>query len=373
MDNNKYFFNLILIFFSTKWQCEPFMNTACNSLYKPWTYIDYLPFSIPQVFQTSQVLEDPPLHLPKLPKLPIATAGASAIVIERNVYVCGGFCPKVSSACVVQVYNLDRATWTKLPHPAPQFYSEAVAIKDELVLIGGREASSCTITNMVSTWSEQGWENDMPRMPTKRSRPGVATYSTYVVVAGGMAEDRKTLLSSIDVLDTTTRHWSTAANLQLPRPMYCMKIAVCGTHIYVASAAIKYDAATDTGTSSKSVLLLPVATLEKVCSTGHDSLSHLCTWTEITPTPNYCSALLQNVAAQALAVGGFNSSHQPTPDIVMYDPHSNKWLTVGQLLEPRAWSAVVSISRHSILVLGGLSNARNKKTLLRSAEVVSLP
>ena len=108
-------------------------------------------FSIPQVFQTSQLLEDQPaLHSVKLPDLPIATFFATALVILRNVYICGGVCPDVASAQIVQVYDLDKATWTKLP-PAPQYDNEAVAINNQLVLIGGLEASSGTITNMVST------------------------------------------------------------------------------------------------------------------------------------------------------------------------------------------------------------------------------
>ena len=118
----------------------------------------------------------------RLPDLPIATSSATALIIARNVYVCGGACPDVALACVVQVYDLDKASWTKLP-PAPQYKSEAAAINNQLVLIGGREASSRTITNMVSTWTGQGWQQDIPAMPTKRLRPGVTTYNTYLMVA----------------------------------------------------------------------------------------------------------------------------------------------------------------------------------------------
>ena len=174
--------------------------------------------SIPQVFQTSQLLEDQPtLHLVRLPDLPIAKSSATALVIARNVYVCGGVCGSVVPARVVQVYDLDKATWTKLP-PAPQYNSETAAINNQLVLIGGREASSGTITNMVSTWTGQGWQQDIPAMPTKRARPGVTTYNTYLMVAGGKAEDNQTILDSIDVLNTTTRQWYSPANLQLLWP-----------------------------------------------------------------------------------------------------------------------------------------------------------
>ena len=67
------------------------------------------------------------------------------------------------------------------------------------------------------------------------------TYNTYLMVAGGMAEDNQTLLGSIDVMDTTTRQWYTPANLQLPRPMYAMQITVSATHICVARPDIAYN------------------------------------------------------------------------------------------------------------------------------------
>ena len=322
--------------------------------------------SIPQVFQTSQLLEDYPTLLSvRLPDLPIATVNATAIVIARNVYVCGGGCPDVASAGVVQVYDLDKATWTKLP-PAPQYNSQAVAINNQLVLIGGFEALSRTISNMVSTWTGQGWQQDIPAMPTTRFRPGVTTYGTYVIVAGGLAEDKETLLNSIDVLHTTTLQWSTPANLQLSRPMYRMQITVSATHICVASAGITYDATTNTSTSSKSVWQLPVSTLTKVLM-GEDHSPH--DWEEIAPTPHYSSVLLQHTA-HPLAVGGQDSG-KPTPNIIMFDSRSNKWSTVGQLLEPRTRCTVVGLSRYSFLVCGGASDPIDRNTRLSSIEVVS--
>ncbi len=295
----------------------------------------------------------------------------TALVIAKNVYVCGGVCPDATSERVVQVYDLDKETWTKLP-PALQYHSEAAAINNQLVLIGGREASSGTITNMVSTWTGQDWQQDIPAMPTKRVRPGVTTYNRYLMVAGGMAEDNQTLLGSIDVMDTTTRQWYTLANLQLPRPLYCMKITVSATHICVASAVIAFDADKNKVTPSKNVWELPVSTLSKVL-VGEDSGPHQ--WTEIAQTPHCCSALLQDTA-HPLAVGGRDDSGKPTADITVYDRRSNKWSTVGQLQEPRVGCTAVSLSRRSFLVCDGRIESKvdpsDIKTPLSSVEVVSV-
>ena len=180
-----------------------------------------------------------------------------------------------------------------------------------------------------------------------------------------MAEDNQTLLGSIDVMDTTTRQWYTPVNLQLPQPMYTMQITVSATHICVASAGITYNATTSTGTSTNSVWQLPVSTLSKVL-VGEDSGPHQ--WTEIAPTPHYRSALLQDTV-HPLAVGG-DVSLKSTTDIAVYDRHSNKWSTVGQLQEPRTVCIAVSLSRRSFLVCGGLSDPRDGNTLLSSVEVV---
>ena len=303
----------------------------------------------------------------RLPDLPIATVNATAIVIGRNVYVSGGMYLNASLACIVQVYNIDKATWTQLP-PAPQYHSEAAAIDNVLVLIAGREASSNTITNMVSSWSGQVWEQNIPALPTKRVRPGVMTYGTYVIVAGGKAEDKKTLLSSIDILDTTTRQWRSPANLQLPRPMFGIQMTVCATHMYVFSAA-RYGVTNETYTTSRSVWQLPVNTLVKVIENEDRSPLQ---WAGTAPTLFYTSALLQHTA-HPLAVGGDDDSYKPAPNIAVYDPRSNKWSTVGQLLEPRVRCTVVSLSRDTFMVCGGCSDARNPlSTLLNTVELVHM-
>ena len=269
----------------------------------------------------------------------------------------------------MQVYDLDRATWTKLP-PSPQYWCEAAAVNNELVLIGGVDSLLHTITNMVSTWTEQGWQQKLQALPTRRLRPGVVTYGTYLIVAGGKAEDNQTLLSSIDVLDTTTQQWQTPANLQLPRPMYEVEITMCATDMYVGCAHVAYNATTNTYQSSKSAWQLQVNTLAEVLTQEDNNLLQ---WTEIPPTPSYGSALLQHTA-HPLAIGGRDSSYNSTSNIAIYNFRSNKWSTVGQLLQPRVRCSVVGLTKCSFLVLGGRSDVADQNTLglLCSAEMVTV-
>ena len=236
----------------------------------------------------------------RLTDLAIPTCDASAVRINDHIYVCGGLCDSVDLARQVQVYDVNHNVWSTLPH-SPQYDCQGLAINNKLVLIGGREAASKGITNLVSTWTGQEWQQDLPLMPTKRLRPGVTTYHTFVVVAGGRAEDNQTLLSSIDILNITTRQWWTPANLKLSQPMYVMQCTISSAHLSVASACISYDVASGTDTTVKDVWQLPVTALEKVLFPGDDVTPHQ--WTNVAPTPYFNSAILQDTAHIA-AVGG---------------------------------------------------------------------
>ena len=142
----------------------------------------------------------------KLPDLPVPTSEASAVMVNKHIYVCRGFCPDVDLAHQVQVYDVSHRVWRTLPR-SMQYYSQGVTINNKLVLISGREAACGRITNLVSTWTGQGWQQDLPPMPTKRTKPGVTTYHTFVVLAGGLGEDGQSIHSSIDVLNITTCQW----------------------------------------------------------------------------------------------------------------------------------------------------------------------
>ena len=323
-----------------------------------------------KAFLTAPLLHDGlTLHSEELADLPIPTACATAVIIGRKVYVCGGRCSDVESSRRVFVYKLDERTWSILPGLAPQYKCQAVAVDNQLVLSGGWEPSPSNkdqITNLVSTWTGQHWQQVIPEMPTKRYRHSVVAHGSIVAVAGGRAEDNRTLLSSIDVLDTTTRQWYTPANLQLPRPMYAMTLTANSLHVNVAAARIDDPSSSDTKTPSKRAWQLPMSALTMVPTTEDHSLPQ---WTEIKPTPNFDSAVLQG-APHFLAIGGDDDSDQATTHVAVCS--RSQWSTVGQLLVPRARCAIVSISTSSILVCGGYSDTRDKSSLLSSVELLTV-
>ena len=288
-------------------------------------------------------------------------------MIDEHIYICGGVGGGIAMERQIQVYSINHNTWSTLP-PSPQYYSQAASIKGQLVLIGGREPSSRTVTNLMSTWNGHIWCQELPPMPTRRNGPGVTTYQNLVLVAGGWDEDGQTLLSSIAILNITTLQWSTPVHFTLPRPMFDMQFTISSAHLYVASARITFDVATITHTTTKTVWQLPLTALENALTTESDSMSHH--WTEIAPTPYYSPVLLQDTA-HVVAVGGDDESYTPTSDMFVYDPNNDKWSKVGQLGVPRICGAVVSLSSTSFIVCGGCTDTRDpRNTRLTSVEIV---
>ena len=330
-----------------------------------------------KVLQTAPLVHDSlTLDLDSQPDLPILAACATAVIIGRKVYVCGGRCDSVELGRQVHVYCLKEKTWTTLSERAPQYRCEAIEINNQLVLIGGRDPTR-NITNMVSTLTGQGWEQHIPVMPTKRLRPGVIKYNKYVIAAGGMSEHNQILLSSIDILDTVTMQWWTPANFQLPIPMYALDIAVCSSGMYVAAAIIDYDKTNNEKKSSNDAWQLPVGVLEEVLSEKKKKNSpQQYEWVKIAPTPYNHSTLVMKTSPHPVAIGGAvqeeRSGCNSTDNISVYNPNCDKWSTVGQLQVSRARCAAVAVSRSSILVCGGYRDtAKDPQPRMRSVELLS--
>ena len=302
------------------------------------------------------------LHSVKMADLPIPIAGGTAVPIGRNVYLAGGGAPDARSSRIVQVYNIATGKWSTLP-PAPQYYSEAIALNNNLVLIGGWESSTEKTTNMVSTWlvEEEKWTQTIPPMSTRRVRPGLLLLKNYLFVLGGRGEDDKTLLDSFEVLNVEENKWSSGRGL-LPQPLYCLKLGVFGDAVILTSAFI--GTTTPTAKSWK----IPIRVLEDSVT---NSSSQPIQWTLIADAPYFQSSLLTN-SKQPVLVGGHRGG-QPTKDIYLYMPDC--WEIVSHLSEPRIRPGVVAISDTSFLVFGGYTDPQHvhdpHQSLLKTVELIT--
>ena len=311
----------------------------------------------------SDKMDQSNLHSVKMADLPIPTTNATAVLIGRNVYIAGGVAPDVRSAQIVQVYNIDTGKWSTLP-PAPQYDYEAIAINNNLVLIGGKESSTRKITNMVSTWlvEEETWTQTIPPKSTRRFRPGVFLLKNYLFVFGGRGEDGKTLLDSFEVLNIEENQWSSGRGL-LPQPLINLKLGVFGDAVVLTSA--RNSTTTSTIMTTTKVWKIPVRVLEDSVT---NPSSQPIQWTPIANAPYYRSSLLTN-SKHPVLVGG-ERGDQSTKDISLYTP--DHWKIVGHLSEPRIGPTVVAISDTSFMVFGGFTDPQNSlRSSLKSVELIT--
>ena len=92
-------------------QIKPYI-TVCAKLFSSYQLVALIT-CLPPLPRSSTLVNyaERPNHSllsTRWPDVPIATAGAVAIVIARIVYICGGGWRGVASACIVQAYGLDK-------------------------------------------------------------------------------------------------------------------------------------------------------------------------------------------------------------------------------------------------------------------------
>ena len=309
-----------------------------------------------QIFRSDLLLQDnSTLHSVKLPDLPIPTYHATATIIGNTLYVSGGVCPDVESGLLVQAYDINTGTWSTLP-PSPVYYSESAVINGRLTLIGGVDASTRNITNEVWSWHEEEkeWRKTIPPMPTERFRHGVVQSGNVVAVIGGLASDVKTVLDTVDILNTATLQWTTSHSLKLPIPMWGMKTATCDGHVYIACGA------EHSHSPIKRVLKFPLSILDQAVGEPHaQDNPPQCQWTEVEETPFNRSGLLPT-SHHPLVVGGRDRSYNPSSIISVFDSSVNKWSNVGHCSVACCRSCLLPVSCCSaFVVIGGHTDPKD--------------
>ena len=283
----------------------------------------------------------------QLPPLPIPTCRATAVVIGGKIYVSGGDCVDFEHDQLVQVYDTITAEWTTLP-PSLIYNSESTLVNGQLTLIGGRDASTGEITNSTITWDEEKkqWFPKVPPMPTKRYRPCIIHCNNLILVAGGRGSDDKTLLDSVDVFNMGTFQWTTSNSFKLPLPMWGMRASISCRYLYITSGS------NSTTTTTREAYKLPVEEVVDAVTKEQEV-----EWIRVQNTPNWSSGLVAD-SDHPIVVGGYKSG-EPTSDVSIYDPTTEKWSNVGQCVRPHLHSCAIAVSSSSFVVTGGRTDPKD--------------
>lgn len=152
---------------------------------------------------------------------------SDAVVDENKVYIRGG------DTQVIYAYDTLQCTWSELPYCMNDNYSIAV-INGLLTTIGGYRAISYSnqLFSLTGEGSSRRWTEKFPPMPTKRRWTTALRDEKFLIVVGGSGEKGMNLkLSTVEIMNTETFQWSTAANL--PEPLVNASAAICGNSIYL--------------------------------------------------------------------------------------------------------------------------------------------
>ena len=131
----------------------------------------------------------------------------------------------------VYAYTISTSSWSQLPD-SPTRNCPSVIINNLLTLVGGGHGG--TTTNQLFSLTGEGrgrrWTEKFPPMPTKRWGSTALCAGTALIVAGGNTKQISDL-KTVEVMNTETERWSTAADL--PQPLWQAPAAVCGDHVYL--------------------------------------------------------------------------------------------------------------------------------------------
>ena len=195
--------------------------------------------------------------------------------------------------------------WTKLPkNPTVGF--AFVVIGDLLTTVGGIES------NKLFTFTKGKWVEKFPPMLTNRWSPAAVCTGHSLVVAGGKDEHIQ-VLPTVEVMDTKTLQWFTAASLS--RGVSLASMTMCRDNFYLLHPGGANT--TDVYSCSLQALLQSCQAPRKASTSQEASI-----WKKITDLPVSESTAV-TLCDQLVSVGGGCVYH--------YDPLTSMWKTIGQL------------------------------------------
>ena len=243
-------------------------------------------------------------------------------------------------------------------------------VDNRLTIFGGKDSVTYEMLNKVTTYNSNTnrWYSCYPNMRNRRYFPGVVTYNNYAIVMGGQ-HSPATFYDSIEVLDYYHNHleWK-EVSVHLPLPMWNFKPTISSYNITIVGFSTNgsrdkryYQIAVEKITRSIPSLLHPLSYM-----TGFTQ------WKEL-PYPAHWETTTVPYTNPPVIVGGRESKHIPTSDVVLYDTTKNSWKKVGSLTSARNFIGAASIDTSTIIIISGCTDGSgiqaSKATSLAKVEI----
>ena len=258
---------------------------------------------------------------------------------------------------VAKVYSYTATSgWASLPDCL--YVGSGLAVIDHLLTaIGGNAGSELTnkLFSLTGEGSDKKWTEVFPPMQTERREMSALCTGTSLIVAGGIGF---VMLTTVEVMNTETQQWCTAA--ALPDTICNFSATICGDQIYMLGGQDK------SWNSTNSVYTCSLSALLQSCSSPSDKSG---VWSRVADCPakwSTCASLL----GQMLAIGGLGYGNKlATTAVFVYEPTTNSWTVISQMLYGRSLSLVAVLPGNQLMVVAGTDNDSNKTDTVQFASV----
>jgi N-acetylneuraminic acid mutarotase len=322
----------------------------------------HLLFFIAALSVSSTARTDEPAKLDlkwkKVTSSPFARVESPAAVIDKKLYLFGGFTDDLGASNQLDVYDPETDTWTRKKDMPTRLTHLNPAIDGKTIWLAGgfKGKHPGPVTDEVWKYdvAADSWSAGPP-LPERRAGGGLAILGRKLHYFGGYKADRDT--NSAD-------HWSLALDdgkawqreADLPDPRGHVAAAVLDGKLYALGGDHGHD---KTQIDVASCHRFDPATKK---------------WSEIASLPDARSHFESSTLiyqGRILIVGGrCNNSKPPrgvVNDLLQYDARANKWEVVGTLPENLLAPAAAIVSGRLVVIGGGLGNPRPLTAVTRVA------
>jgi serine/threonine protein kinase len=270
-----------------------------------------------------------------------------AVVDGNAVYV------MKSNTVNIYSYDVISDSWSQLPDCIHED-SSITTINGYQTTVGGYSYPNCSneLFSLTGKGRNRRWTQQFPPMPTRRRETTSLCIGTALIVAGGCGNGG--MLSTVEVMDTETHQWSTAAYLPRPQPMHRASATFCGDQLYMLGGVVDGCYVKSVYTCSVSALLRSCvqSSLEaKLQSTTLEDKAGV--WRQIADLPVIRSTC-ESFHGRLLAVGGTESdSMKRTTAVYMYNSTTNSWEIISHMKTGR-WNCFTAVlPDNQLMVMGG--------------------
>ena len=210
----------------------------------------------------------------------------------------------------------DLHTWTTLTTPTTNY--ALTTYNSKLVLVGGKESSTATITNKLWTGDAEGnWQTSLPPMPTKRhSSSAINVEGTEcLIVAGGLGKKGE-FMDTVEVF--VQEQWSTVQQ-PLPKEWSSVKLCLHNGYLFVVGSV---------GSLSSTIYYCKVESLLNACYSNPDI-----SWYQMYVDPSLIYLSLASFGQLISFEETFNDETLSSK-ILAYSTITKNWIYFGDLPVP---------------------------------------